>query len=52
MKERNLSKLCIVLIFLLPADEVITSNPYGNIYFAVPHIAGFQGSPLHFPYVH
>lgn len=27
-------------------------NPYGNIYFAVPHIAGFQGSSLHFPYVH
>jgi len=26
-------------------------NPYGNVYFAVPHIAGFQGSPLHFPYV-
>lgn len=25
MEKRDLSKLCIVLIFLLPADEVITS---------------------------
>lgn len=25
MKKRNLSKLCVVLIFLLLADEVITS---------------------------
>lgn len=26
MKKRNLSKLCVVLIFLLLADEVITST--------------------------
>lgn len=49
-EKRNLSKVRVVLIFLLLADNYL--NPDSNIYFAVPHIGGFQGSSLHSPYVH